>query len=86
MVLEKGSLNVAGSLALVSQQTWIFNGTVRDNILMGSEYNSAWYQEVIQACALISDLKVRYYKILHLIFFMSSSSVKEIRLKWEREE
>ena len=58
MTLEKGSLSVDGSLALVSQQTWIFNGTVRDNILMGSQFDSAWYQEVIEACALTSDLKV----------------------------
>ena len=59
MTLEKGSLSVKGSLALVSQQTWIFNGTVRDNILMGSELDSDWYKEVIEACALTSDLKVR---------------------------
>ena len=59
MTLEKGSLSVKGSLALVSQQTWIFNGTVRDNILMGSEFDSDWYKEVIEACALTSDFKVR---------------------------
>ena len=58
MTLEKGSMSVNGSLALVSQQAWIFNGTVRDNILMGSEFDSAWYKEVIEACALASDLKV----------------------------
>ena len=61
MFLEHGSLNVRGSVALVSQQTWIFNGTVRDNILMGSEFDSVWYQEVIEACELSSDLKVSIY-------------------------
>jgi ATP-binding cassette subfamily C (CFTR/MRP) protein 12 len=38
-LLEKGQVSVDGSLALVSQQAWIFNGTLRDNILMGSEFN-----------------------------------------------
>ena len=61
MFLEHGYLNVRGSVALVSQQTWIFNGTVRDNILMGSEFDSVWYQEVIEACELSSDLKVSIY-------------------------
>ena len=66
MTLEKGSLSVKGSLALVSQQTWIFNGTVRDNILMGSELDSDWYKEVIEACALTSDFKVRISPICFL--------------------
>jgi ABC-type multidrug transport system fused ATPase/permease subunit len=29
---------VDGSMALVSQQAWIFNGTLRDNILLGSDF------------------------------------------------
>ena len=37
-LLEKGHVAVDGSVALVSQQAWIFNGTLRDNILMGSEF------------------------------------------------
>jgi hypothetical protein len=37
-LLEKGHVMVDGSVALVSQQAWIFNGTLRDNILMGSEF------------------------------------------------
>ena len=73
MKLQKGSLKVNGSLALVSQQVflllllllsilvcqaWIFNATLRDNILMGSALEEAWYQQVLEACALTSDLKV----------------------------
>ena len=62
MHLDKGSLNVHGSLALVTQQAWIFSGTVRENILMGSKFDPLWYEEVIDACALTSDLKVRILK------------------------
>ena len=37
MKLLKGDVKVNGSVAVVPQQAWIFNGTVRDNILFGAE-------------------------------------------------
>ena len=39
-------------------QAWIFNATLRENILLGSPMKEAWYHQVIEACALTSDLKV----------------------------
>jgi ABC-type multidrug transport system fused ATPase/permease subunit len=44
---------VDGSVALVSQQAWIFNGTLRDNILMGSEF-----KQVLQNYFLLKKLDV----------------------------
>lgn len=37
MNLEKGRLALDGSLAYVSQQPWIVNSTLRDNILFGEQ-------------------------------------------------
>ncbi|KAJ3076814.1 Canalicular multispecific organic anion transporter 2, partial [Rhizoclosmatium hyalinum] len=51
-----GTVRVSGSVAYVSQQAWIENATVRDNILFGSEYDEKKYQAVIDACALRRDL------------------------------
>ncbi len=34
-----GSVEVYGSVAYVSQEPWIQNATLRDNILFGREYN-----------------------------------------------
>ncbi|ORY45580.1 hypothetical protein BCR33DRAFT_659120 [Rhizoclosmatium globosum] len=51
-----GEVRVSGSVAYVSQQAWIENATIRDNILFGSEYNEKKYQAVIDACALRRDL------------------------------
>ena len=34
-----GDVKVRGQLALVSQHACIFNGTLRENILFGSEYD-----------------------------------------------
>ena len=46
---------------LISQnhpQAWIFNATLRENILLGSPMKESWYNQVVEACALTSDLKV----------------------------
>ena len=47
-----------GTVAYVSQQAWIQNTTLRDNILFGAEYDKLWYDTVIEACALLPDLRV----------------------------
>ena len=52
------SVNVNGTIGYASQKSWIFNGSVRDNILFGNQFNDAWYKRVIHACALIDDLKI----------------------------
>jgi ABC-type multidrug transport system fused ATPase/permease subunit len=45
-----------GTVAYVPQVSWIFNATVRDNILFGSSYDSERYNRAIQASALVRDL------------------------------
>lgn len=47
-----------GTVAYVSQQSWIQNGTIKDNILFGSELDEKRYQQVLEACALLPDLEV----------------------------
>lgn len=42
----------------MSQQAWIQNATVRDNILFGTEVDQNKYQQVIEACALEPDLEI----------------------------
>ncbi|KAF1319108.1 Abc transporter c family member 5, partial [Globisporangium splendens] len=51
-----GSVFVRGRVAYYSQQTWIQNMTIRDNILFGKEYDEQKYQEVLDACGLLPDL------------------------------
>ena len=45
-------------MAYVSQQAWIQNATVRDNILFSSELDCARYENVINSCALKPDLEI----------------------------
>ncbi|XP_014031660.1 ATP-binding cassette sub-family C member 10 isoform X2 [Salmo salar] len=43
---------------LAAQEPWIQHATVRDNILFGKDYNSSFYQAVVEACALTDDLNI----------------------------
>ncbi|KAI4581549.1 hypothetical protein MJG53_009992 [Ovis ammon polii x Ovis aries] len=52
MPLIQGNVNIHGRIAYVSQQPWVFPGTVRSNILFGKKYEEDRYKEVIKACAL----------------------------------
>lgn len=45
-------------MAYVPQQAWIQNATLRDNIIFGQEKKEAWYQRVVEACALLPDLEI----------------------------
>ena len=49
---SQGKVSVHGRIAYVSQQPWVFPGTVRSNILFGKKYEEQRYEEVIKACAL----------------------------------
>ncbi|KAF9970265.1 hypothetical protein BGZ73_007064 [Actinomortierella ambigua] len=41
-----------------AQSPWIFAGSIRNNILFGSEYNKERYDRVIQVCELTRDLSL----------------------------
>lgn len=49
---DKGLINVTGRIAYVSQQPWVFSGTVRSNILFDKEYEKEKYENVLKVCAL----------------------------------
>ena len=58
MKLQIGELKVNGRLALVSQQAWIFNASLRENILMGQPFYEERYNKVLQICSLLPDLEM----------------------------
>lgn len=63
---SQGLVSVHGRVAYVSQQPWVFSGTVRSNILFGKKYEKERYEKVIQACALkkvSNDFSVAYIQI-----------------------
>uniref|UniRef100_A0A8C6UTS8 Multidrug resistance-associated protein 1 n=1 Tax=Neogobius melanostomus TaxID=47308 RepID=A0A8C6UTS8_9GOBI len=54
----EGTASVKGSVAYVSQQAWIQNSTLKENIVFGQELNDPWYQQVVEACALRPDMEI----------------------------
>ncbi|KAJ5078871.1 multidrug-resistance like protein 1 isoform i [Anaeramoeba ignava] len=58
MVQLQGKTTIKGSIAYVSQEAWIQNGTVKENILFGNVFDKKRYNQVIESCALIPDLAV----------------------------
>lgn len=53
----QGSVQVSTpNIAYCSQTPWIYEGTIRDNIVGESEFDSAWYNTVLTSCQLDSDL------------------------------
>nr|KAF6318133.1 ATP binding cassette subfamily C member 11 [Pipistrellus kuhlii] len=58
MHLLEGAVGVRGSLAYVPQQAWLVSGSVRDNILMGSQWDQARYRQALHCCCLARDLEI----------------------------
>lgn len=55
---SEGSITVNGKLSYASQEPWLFEGNIRDNILFGQPFNKSKYEEVINVCALQRDLNI----------------------------
>ncbi|XP_030838402.1 multidrug resistance-associated protein 5 [Strongylocentrotus purpuratus] len=54
----KGTCKVRGKFAYVAQEAWIFNATVRENILFGKPMDEKRYAMVLEACSLKQDLTI----------------------------
>ncbi|XP_061188834.1 multidrug resistance-associated protein 1-like [Saccostrea echinata] len=58
MTKIRGAVSVKGSIAYVSQQAWIQNATIQDNILFGFKMDKERYNRIVEACGLTPDLKM----------------------------
>ncbi|KAF5303469.1 hypothetical protein FQA39_LY09932 [Lamprigera yunnana] len=50
-----GFVNTLGSIAYVSQQDWIQNATLQENITFGKALDKSFYDTVVEVCALKQD-------------------------------
>ncbi|KAH7866679.1 hypothetical protein Vadar_023546 [Vaccinium darrowii] len=53
---SSGTVTIFGSIAYVSQASWIQSGTIRDNILCGKPMVKTKYDKAVKACALDKDI------------------------------
>jgi len=56
MKLDSGSVALDGAFAYVSQQAWIMNCSLKENILFGEPFDAKKYYNVIWACELNQDM------------------------------
>nr|XP_043635961.1 ABC transporter C family member 8-like [Erigeron canadensis] len=54
---SSGTVDVFGSIAYVSQTSWIQSGTIQDNILYGKPMDRTKYEKAIKVCALDKDIE-----------------------------
>ena len=54
----RGQINIDGQCSFVSQQVWLQNSTLRENILFGLPFDKALYERVISACDLNKDILI----------------------------
>ncbi|KAM9566456.1 multidrug resistance-associated protein 1-like isoform 2-T2 [Guaruba guarouba] len=53
----EGTVQRRGSVAYASQQAWIQNGTLQENVLFGANLHRPYYELVLESCALLPDLE-----------------------------
>jgi ABC-type multidrug transport system fused ATPase/permease subunit len=56
--LLKGQVRVSSPIGYASQEPFLINTTIRDNIIFGQTYDPLWYQQVVNACALVTDFEM----------------------------
>ncbi|KAK8613852.1 hypothetical protein V6N13_101608 [Hibiscus sabdariffa] len=60
-------IKVYGKKAYVPQRSWVQTGTIRENILFGKELDNAFYEHVLEACALNQDIEMWDNKDMSII-------------------
>lgn len=50
-----GYVTMGASRAFCPQYAWIQNATAKDNIMFGKPFRKDWYENVVEACALLPD-------------------------------
>lgn len=53
-----GRIGVYGRVAYVSQQPWVQNNTVKNNIVFGGIHDNDFYDRVLTYCALKKDIEI----------------------------
>lgn len=65
--IDKGELSVCGVVSYSAQEPWLFEASVRQNILFTEDYDENRYRQVIQVCALERDLELLPYADLTIV-------------------
>ncbi|KAA3483298.1 Multidrug resistance protein ABC transporter family isoform 1 [Gossypium australe] len=56
--ISGAAIKVYGKKAYVPQRSWVQTGSIRENILFGKDMKKAFYEDVLEACALNQDIEM----------------------------
>ena len=56
--IVSGELAVQGKIAYASEEPWLIQGTIKENILMGNPFIQDLYTATLNSCALMQDLNL----------------------------
>ncbi|XP_050205801.1 putative ABC transporter C family member 15 isoform X2 [Mercurialis annua] len=56
--ISGSGIKVHGKKAYVPQSAWIQTGTVKQNVLFGKDFDKAFYEDVLEGCALNQDIGI----------------------------
>lgn len=65
-ILE-GTIHINGNLSYAAQEPWLFEGSIRQNIVFVEEFDEKRYYEVIKVCALDRDISMFPYGDLTIV-------------------
>ena len=77
--LTDGNIDISGKLAYVSQGSWVFGASVRENILFGEQFETEKYGKVVEAAALkrvslLIDGSLKQIMLYIIPMFLSTST------------
>ncbi|XP_063704489.1 probable multidrug resistance-associated protein lethal(2)03659 [Culicoides brevitarsis] len=59
--LDDGQIHVDGVVSYASQETWLFEGSIRQNIVFIEDFDEERYRKVVKVCALEKDFELLPY-------------------------
>lgn len=65
--IQTGKCEIYGTISYASQMPWIFEGTVRQNIVFTEEFDDEKFQQVISVCCLNKDIEQMPHEDLTLV-------------------
>lgn len=65
--LDSGRINVNGVVSYAAQEAWLFESSIRNNIVFIEEFDERRYNEVVKVCALQQDFKLLPYGDLTVV-------------------
>ena len=56
--LTDGDMNINGTISYAAQQSWIFEGSIKDNILFTQDFDEKRYKMIVHVCSLERDFEL----------------------------